>query len=671
MSGKRKKIISAVLTAAIIAGATAGISMAVRATTSDSTVTVYPASGLNYGGYYDYGTDTMDGQVATDASQDVYVNSSETVSRVEVKEGQQVKEGDVLLIFDTKKTEIGLEQEQINNRRLQLEIEAAEKNLDTLSRLKPVSHSDGGDIIPVDPVNPVEPDSQDEEEPVYSGTITKEAVEAFTGDADGTAESPYLFRVEPDDDGYVTVDPPFTEALREKGEDAVYFVLQKFDENDVLQSAFLADAYRMSTDGAQKISLTPVVSSEGLTAEKIAEILSSMDLTDEERELIRKAAGIEVPAPTEAPEPTVTPEPTATPEPTTTPAPSDGDDSQNSDSDQAGEYSSMEHAGGENGRDAVTAAVRRIIPVKASGETMALRPVSGTTADAFLTAEISSSQTSEGGDGTDSGSSDSTPDAGSITLIPSNAEYTADELKQAKEDTQKQIDDITLDLRESDLKIAQTQKDLDEGTVRAKMNGVVRTVGDPAKPPTDGSAFLTVTGSEGMYIRSAVSEKNLSALKEGDTVTVTSWTTGNTYDAVVKDISPYPDTSDQYSGDSSESYYPFTAYIDSADADLSAGDYLQVTMTGTAENTDDGSGFYLYKAFIREEAGQKYVWLRDGEGRLKKQNVTTGALSGEGWEILSGVTQDDYIAFPYGKNLKDGAKTKEGTIDELYSAMYS
>ena len=135
MSGKRKKIISAVLTAAIIAGATAGISMAVRATTSDSTVTVYPASGLNYGGYYDYGTDTMDGQVATDASQDVYVNSSETVSRVEVKEGQQVKEGDVLLIFDTKKTEIGLEQEQINNRRLQLEIEAAEKNLDTLSRL--------------------------------------------------------------------------------------------------------------------------------------------------------------------------------------------------------------------------------------------------------------------------------------------------------------------------------------------------------------------------------------------------------------------------------------------------------------------------------------------------------------------------------------------------------
>ena len=65
------------------------------------------------------------------------------------------------------------------------------------------------------------------------------------------------------------------------------------------------------------------------------------------------------------------------------------------------------------------------------------------------------------------------------------------------------------------------------------------------------------------------------------------------------------------------------------------------------------------------------MWLRDGEGRLKKQNVTTGALSGEGWEILSGVTQDDYIAFPYGKNLKDGAKTKEGTIDELYSAMYS
>ena len=42
-----------------------------------------------------------------------------------------------------------------------------------------------------------------------------------------------------------------------------------------------------------------------------------------------------------------------------------------------------------------------------------------------------------------------------------------------------------------------------------------------------------------------------------------------------------------------------------------------------------------------------------------KQIVTTGrTLYGEYTEILSGLTQDDYIAFPYGKNVKDGATVK-------------
>ena len=33
-------------------------------------------------------------------------------------------------------------------------------------------------------------------------------------------------------------------------------------------------------------------------------------------------------------------------------------------------------------------------------------------------------------------------------------------------------------------------------------------------------------------------------------------------------------------------------------------------------------------------------------------------------EVVSGLTEDDYIAFPYGKNVVEGAKTKISENDE-------
>ena len=34
--------------------------------------------------------------------------------------------------------------------------------------------------------------------------------------------------------------------------------------------------------------------------------------------------------------------------------------------------------------------------------------------------------------------------------------------------------------------------------------------------------------------------------------------------------------------------------------------------------------------------------------------------------VKSGLKSDDMLAFPYGDNLKDGTKTKEVTLDEMY-----
>lgn len=35
-------------------------------------------------------------------------------------------------------------------------------------------------------------------------------------------------------------------------------------------------------------------------------------------------------------------------------------------------------------------------------------------------------------------------------------------------------------------------------------------------------------------------------------------------------------------------------------------------------------------------------------------------------EVRGGITMDDRVAFPYGKNIKDGTPIKDGSLEELY-----
>jgi len=254
-------------------------------------------------------------------------------------------------------------------------------------------------------------------------------------------------------------------------------------------------------------------------------------------------------------------------------------------------------------------------------------------------------------------------------LISYDTEYTSDELAQAKREERQKLLDLELDLRESEIKIRQAQRAVDSGVVTASMNGVVKSVYEPDSPPTDGSAFLTVAGAEGLYLKSGIKESMLGQINVGDIVTVTSWQNGGQYEAEIKSISPYPDTSGMYDDGGSQTYYPFTAGILDSSAVFESGEWVEVSYSADADSAADeggGSTLTIMKAFIREEENRKYVYIRGGNGLLRKQYVVTGSLTDSGYEILSGLSDTDWIAFPYGKNVKEGAKTREGSIEDLY-----
>ena len=177
--------------------------------------------------------------------------------------------------------------------------------------------------------------------------------------------------------------------------------------------------------------------------------------------------------------------------------------------------------------------------------------------------------------------------------------------------------------------------------------------------------ILKVSGGGGYYISGSVSELEKDNLQIGQEVTVNDWQTGMTYTGQVTSIGDFPDSDGYWNGmgNPNATYYPFTVFVDGS-ADLQAGYHVSIMYAaGTSQN-----GIYLEKPFLREEGGRYYVLVRGDNGLLEKRYVTTGkSLWGSYTEILSGLTPEDFIAFPYGKNVRDGA---EAVQTEDMSALY-
>ncbi|MDY3919900.1 MAG: hypothetical protein SOZ59_13040, partial [Candidatus Limivivens sp.] len=251
---------------------------------------------------------------------------------------------------------------------------------------------------------------------------------------------------------------------------------------------------------------------------------------------------------------------------------------------------------------------------------------------------------------------------------PGTDVYTVSELKEAISQKEEEIRELELEIRSADLRVQQAQRKVDEAMVKATLNGVVKEVGDPEIGDIDGEAFITVTSNSGMYVKGTVSELELSQVKVGSIITGTSGDSYVSFEAEITEISEYPTSSSDYYyyGDSNPnvSYYPFTAYIDDAEG-IRNNEWAELTIQGSGEDTSES--LYIDKRYIRSENGQSYVYKAGSDNKLEKQYIKTGqTLYSQYVEIKQGLSLTDSIAFPYGKNVYEGAPVK--TEEDGYPA---
>ena len=260
----------------------------------------------------------------------------------------------------------------------------------------------------------------------------------------------------------------------------------------------------------------------------------------------------------------------------------------------------------------------------------------------------------DGGSGIDDGSGDNGGDDGN--------NYTAAELREAIAEKEDEISEAKQDLHEAQINYNEAKAEVDKATVKAKIAGTVTTSCDKGTVPTDGSAAIVVKAADGMYVKTSISEMELSNIKVGGTIKCVSSDTGDEYTAEVKEISDFPTGDSSNDGGSSNpnsSYYPVIGFIKDADG-LSPGGSVEVSYSSKSMGTANDNAIYIQKAYIRTEDKKNYVYIRDKKTkRLKKQYVKVGkTMNGQYMEIISGLTDEDNIAFPYGKNLREGVKTK-------------
>lgn len=242
--------------------------------------------------------------------------------------------------------------------------------------------------------------------------------------------------------------------------------------------------------------------------------------------------------------------------------------------------------------------------------------------------------------------------------------FTAAQIAQMRSQQEKTIKDLEFNIKmaETEYKIMLTE--VNDGKVYAEVDGTVVSVLTEEEAQMSGEPFMKVSGGGGFYVEGTISELSRDEMTVGTEVTVNDWYSGMVYTGTIQSIGDYPSSQNGWNGmgNPTATYYPFTVFVPD-DADLQSGSYVSIVYSaGTSEN-----GIYLENPFLRTENGQSYVFVRGEDGNLEKRFVTVGkSLWGSYTEILSGITPEDFLAFPYGTDVKVGVPTREAELQELY-----
>lgn len=255
-----------------------------------------------------------------------------------------------------------------------------------------------------------------------------------------------------------------------------------------------------------------------------------------------------------------------------------------------------------------------------------------------------------------------------------NRVSTADKLQYTIQIQSTQVDlkEAELNQKSKEAEVAKSEEILANATVVSPVTGRVQSVNESG---TDNYGnplpYISIQQSGSYRVKGTLGELQRGGLVEGSRMKIVSRTDENQFWMGTITLVDYENPTQENSSNyyyvssnemTSSSKYPFYVELENTDG-LILGQHVYLEV---AAEEGEVSGIPISMAFIAyEEDGTPYVWA-ESRGKLEKRTVTLGGVNDMMGtvEVLEGLTEEDYIAFPDAELCREGVSTTRTAPEE-------
>lgn len=235
-----------------------------------------------------------------------------------------------------------------------------------------------------------------------------------------------------------------------------------------------------------------------------------------------------------------------------------------------------------------------------------------------------------------------------------------------------QIQSLELDLKEAKINrkakesaVSQSEALMENAVVTSPVDGRIQSISENGYDNYGNPLpYITIQQTGAYRVKGTIGELQRGAIMEGTRMQILSRTDGSTWSGTVTLV----DYENPSQGDANSMYYgavvdemgnsskyPFYVELDGT-KNLVLGQHVYLQLENQTEEVQGlsiSSAFFAYTDF-----GEPYVWA-DNNGKLEKRTVTLGEYDpmNDTFPVLSGIAEEDYIAFPDMELCVEGAAT--------------
>jgi HlyD family secretion protein len=218
-----------------------------------------------------------------------------------------------------------------------------------------------------------------------------------------------------------------------------------------------------------------------------------------------------------------------------------------------------------------------------------------------------------------------------------------------------------------ELEITKLQKSIDTAAINSTMVGVVKSINKDVNNIEGQSAYITILATGEYRIKATTNEQNIFSLSEGKTIIARSrideaitWT--GIINSIDKENPVTEPNKGMVMGPETNTVpatkYNFYVTLNSFEG-LMLGQHVFIELDEGQTVVKDG--LWIPSYYLQVDGENIWAWVANSKNRLEKRRVSIGEYdeNTDKYEILEGITVEDYIAFPQ-EGLKEGADIIKG-----------